>query len=251
MRRLVGVVAALNRYPVKSMAGEELAEAEVRWSGLRGDREYSYVFADRPRRFPWLSGRDLSALLCYRTITTGDYGASGLPVEVVTPEGRRMSIAEPSLVDELATVVSAPLQLVQISRGAYDSMPLSLVTRSTLAAVDAAHGAPLDPRRFRINIVIDSAERETAWRHRTIEFGLDGPRLAVTRPIERCAMITIDPDTAERDPAIMRTIARQFGNEVGEYASVLRQGAIRVGDEVYLVGETVVAPLPEVVELAR
>ncbi len=39
MRRRVGVVAALNRYPVKSMAGETLAEADLRWSGLRGAPE--------------------------------------------------------------------------------------------------------------------------------------------------------------------------------------------------------------------
>jgi uncharacterized protein YcbX len=237
MRRLIGVVSGLNRYPVKSMAGEALAEADVRWAGVRGDREYGFVFADRPRRFPWLSGRDLSALPCYRPLVTGDYGTAGLPVDVETPAGRRLPIAAPALAEELAGAVATPLQLVQLSRGAYDSMPLSLVTRATLTAIDAAHGAPVDPRRFRINIVIDSAERETGWRDRSIEFGRDGPRLAVVRPIERCALITIDPDSGARDPRVMRTVAQAFGNEVGEYASVLREGPIRLGDEVYLVDE--------------
>ncbi len=234
MRRLIGVVAELNRFPVKSMAGEELAEADVRWSGLRGDREYGFVKTDRLSRFPWFTGRDHSPMLRYRAVSTGDYGPAGLPVEVTTPDGRRLGIGDPALADEIAAAAGGPVQLMQLSRGTYDSMPVSLVTRATLAAIDATHGAPLDPRRFRINIVIDSAERDIEWRGGTIEFGLDGARLAVVRPIERCAMITIDPDSAARDAGVMRTVAQRFGNQVGEYASVLRQGPIRVGDEVYL-----------------
>ncbi|MFC3712388.1 MOSC domain-containing protein [Sphingoaurantiacus capsulatus] len=250
MRRLIGVVAELNRFPVKSMAGEELAEAEVRWSGLRGDREYGFVKADSLRRFPWFTGRDHSALLRYRAASAGDYGSAGLPVEVATPDGRRLGVGDPALAKELAAAAGGPVQLIQLSRGTYDSMPVSLVTRATLAVIDAAHGASLDPRRFRINIVIDSAERDIEWRGRSIEFGLDGARLAVVRPIERCAMITIDPDTAGRDASVMRTVARQFGNEVGEYASVLRQGPVRIGDEVYLVDEAA-APVAITSELAR
>lgn len=234
MRRRVGVVAALNRYPVKSMAGETLAEADLRWSGLRGDREYGFVFADRPRRFPWLSGRDVASLVRYRPLC-GDYGAAGLPVEVVTPAGERLPISSPELVAALSAEARASLQLVQLSRGAYDSMAVSVGSRATLTAVAAAHGGPIDPRRFRFNLVIDSAERDSLWRHRILEIGSGGARLMLVRPIERCALITIDPDSATRDPSIMRTVARQLGNEVGEYASVLAPGPIRAGDEVHMI----------------
>lgn len=245
MRRLVGVVAALNRYPVKSMAGESLDAADIRWAGLQGDREYGFVFTDRPRRFPWLSGRDVAGLVRYRPVCRGRYGTTGLPVDVVTPRGHRLDITDPELAGELAAAAGVGLQLVQLSRGAYDSMPVSLATRVTFDAIDAAHGAPVDPRRFRINLVIDSAERDTAWRHRVLEFGSEGPRLAVCRSIERCALITVDPDTAERDPSVMRTVARGFDNEVGEYASVLKPGPIRIGDEVYVADmPTDAAPSP-------
>lgn len=232
MRRLVGVVAGLNRYPVKSMAGEELAAAELRWSGLRGDREYGFIRTDRPRRFPWLTARDVADLVRHRPFC-GDYQPTGLPVDVLTPEGARLGIGDPALAAWLASAAGTEVQLVQLSRGAYDSMAVSLATRATFEAVSAAHGAAVDPRRFRINLVVDSAERDIAWRHHILQFGAGGAKLAVTQPIERCVMITIDPDTAERDAAVMRTVAQRFDNQVGEYASVLAPGPIRLGDEVY------------------
>jgi MOSC domain-containing protein len=37
---VVGRVAGLWRYPVKSMAAEELDGAEVSWNGLAGDRRW-------------------------------------------------------------------------------------------------------------------------------------------------------------------------------------------------------------------
>lgn len=223
--RVVGRVAALNRYPVKSMAGERCEEAEIGWTGLRGDREYAFVFADRSSRFPWFTGRDLPELVLHRA-------TAGPATEVRTPEGETLAIGDAALAAALTRRAGRPVQLLQLARGTYDAMPVSIVSTATLAAVDAAHGGPVDPDRFRINIVVDSPERDCDWREHVLTFGTDGLRLAVNRPIERCAMITIDPRTNARDPAIMRTVARSFGNEVGEYLAVLRPGVIRVGDAI-------------------
>lgn len=232
MGRVVGVVAELWRYPVKSMAGERVPSAELRWLGLRGDREYGFVFADRLNRFPWLSARDVSDLVRYQPYS-GDYGATGLEVEVQAPDGRRTSVADPRLAGELSASAGADVRLLQIARGAYDAMPVSLVSTATFGAIDAAHGSSVDPRRFRINIVIQSSERDEEWQG-VVEIGRDGPRLAVTHGIPRCVLTTIDPETGRRDPSIMRTVVQAFGNEVGQYCSVLRPGFIKVGDEVRL-----------------
>ena len=234
--RTIGAIAALNRYPVKSMAGEALAEADLRWSGVRGDREYAFVFADRLRRFPWLSARDVADLVTYRARAAGPYAPSGLPVEVDTPTGARLRVDDQDLAAELSLAAAAEVHPLQISRGAYDSMPVSVVSTSTFAAVDAAHGTPVDPARFRINIVIDSDERDTAWRGAVVEIGDGGARLAIVRPIERCSLITIDPASGRRNPTIMRTVAQKFGNEVGELATILQPGVVRCGDLVRLVG---------------
>jgi uncharacterized protein YcbX len=59
----LGTVAAINRYPVKSMAGESLDTASLRWSGIDGDRQYAFVRAGESRRFPWMTGREYAAMV--------------------------------------------------------------------------------------------------------------------------------------------------------------------------------------------
>jgi len=48
----------------------------------------------------------------------------------------------------------------------------------------------------------------------------------------RCAMITIDPDTAERNPAILGKVTKAHDGKAGVYAAVLVEGVVRVGDEI-------------------
>jgi hypothetical protein len=125
--------------------------------------------------------------------------------------------------------------LVQLGRGAFDSMPVSLVSTAGHAEVEESHGGPIDPRRFRINVVVETDMPMRVWAGRRLTIGgEDGPQLSVTEPIQRCVMITIDPDTGERDRWLMRTVAQQFGNAYGVYANVVRPGILRRGDQVRL-----------------
>ena len=64
--QLIGWVRELWRYPVKSMKGETLAETGVYWYGFDGDRRYGFVQSDNPTGFPWLTGRQLPEMVCYR-----------------------------------------------------------------------------------------------------------------------------------------------------------------------------------------
>jgi uncharacterized protein YcbX len=64
----------------------------------------------------------------------------------------------------------------------------------------------------------------------------DSAELLVAEGIERCAMITIDPDTAVRDPAVMRVVAQDFDNRFGAYCAPARPGTIQAGDPVYVAG---------------
>ena len=55
---VVGRVSGLWRYPVKSMAGEALAQADVSWHGFAGDRRWAFVRPGIVRSdFPWLTIR--------------------------------------------------------------------------------------------------------------------------------------------------------------------------------------------------
>ena len=63
--KAVGSVREINLYPVKSMRGVSVSEADLYWYGLNGDRKYAFVRSDTPSGFPWLTGRGLSELLRY------------------------------------------------------------------------------------------------------------------------------------------------------------------------------------------
>ncbi|MBR0666135.1 MOSC domain-containing protein [Roseomonas hellenica] len=236
---VIGVVAALSRFPVKSMAGEPLAEVELRWPGMHGDRQYGFCRLQDQSRFPWLSARDLSGLVLYKPAYRDPGDPRNSPVNVVLASGDRLPVGAPALAAQISREARSEVRLMQVGRGIFDAMPVSLASTASLAAIDAAHGKPLDVRRFRLNIIIQSEQGEMAWRSGRLLFGEDeqGAQLLVNAGIPRCALITIDPETAERDPSVMRTVAGSFDNEVGVYCATAKPGTIRVGDRVRLFGQ--------------
>ena len=235
----VGTVIALNRYPVKSMRAESLEAAELFWTGLHGDRQYAFVKTDNASAFPWLTARDLPALVLHRARYADPDDPRHAPVQVTAPDGMVFNLADPALASRLAQAAGHPLHLIQTGRGAYDAMPLSVLATTAVEAVGQAHGAPVGPDRFRANIVIqpdDPASTEAGWCGRTLLFG-DGPEapgLSLDWPIPRCAMIAIDAATAAKDPTVLRTVVQRFGNRIGAYCAVRRPGILRIGDRVRL-----------------
>jgi hypothetical protein len=62
------------------------------------------------------------------------------------------------------------------------------------------------------------------------------PAIGVTMRDERCVMVNLDPDTAERDSEVMKTVVRMNENYAGVYGTVVRAGELRVG-QVVTMGE--------------
>ena len=205
-------VAGLWRYPVKSMRGERLERAEVLADGIRGDRllriedERGLVTARRKQR------------LIPVTTAIGDDGEPLI-------EGARWDSA--AMVEWIRELVGPEARLVRTDSGArFDAAPLLVCTDGALAA----HGA--DPRRFRPNVIVagvgESAER--GWVGRELRVG--EVVLRAVEPCERCAVTTIDPETAAVDPGVLRRVNEAFGGIMGVYCAVGRTGTIAVGDEV-------------------
>ena len=95
-----------------------------------------------------------------------------------------------------------------------------------------------DVRRLRPNILIGGVEglNERDWPGAELHIGEVIVRLESLRG--RCHMTTIDPDTLQVDPGVLRDIVRRFGNQLALNADVVRGGRVRVGDPVKLVGST-------------
>ena len=108
---------------------------------------------------------------------------------------------------------------------------MSLINAASVAALEEAVGAPVDPIRFRANVYFQGvpAWQELEWLGREIAVG--GARLRIIASITRCAATEVNPETAERDMDVVGTLQRSFGhNLMGIYAEVVGPGEIAVGD---------------------
>ena len=229
--RDVGRVVGLWRYPVKSMRGEALAGAEVSWHGLAGDRRWAFVRDGVVQSgFPWLTLRERGDLNHYRPAFVDPARPDKSPTVVSTPSGATFDVADPALAAELG----AGVRVIKQDRGVFDTFPLSLITTQTIARLGELVGAELAVERFRPNLLVEAADdapfAEDAWVGRVLRIG--GLRLRVDKRDGRCAVVTVDPVTTERNPAILRAIARDREGQLGVYGSTVEPGRIAVGDAV-------------------
>lgn len=230
----IGRVVGLWRYPVKSMAGESLARAEVSWHGLAGDRRWAFVRPDVPQSgFPWFTLREQPAMANYRPSFADPARPDRSATLVSTPAGEVLDVTDPAL----AAALGRPdLRVMRQDRGIFDTFPLSIITTQTLANLGCGLGLELDVRRFRPNLLVeavgDVAYPEDEWVGRVLRIG--STRLRIDKRDGRCAVITLDPVTGERNPAILRAVVDERGGCLGVYGTTVEPGQLAVGDSLAL-----------------
>lgn len=207
-------VAGLWRYPVKSLAGEPLPAATFTPGGISGDRVVHVVGPEGVR-----TARRHHRLLGLR----GTLGPDGRP----RINGHPWDSAEALALIKNAAGDDARLEAWEgLER--FDILPLLVATDGAVAAFGR------DIRRLRPNILIAGVEgmAETLWPGAHLHIADAVVRLDALRG--RCPMTTVDPDTLERDPAVLRDIGRRFGGRLALDAEVVRGGTVHVGDGVVL-----------------
>jgi MOSC domain-containing protein len=277
-RRPIGVVQDLFRYPVKSMRGERLSAVEIGAQGVIGDRAYALREANGRviTAKKWANLLECGALyeapptpgalaLLHltlpdgRTIQAQDPAASavlstvlGRPVELARAQGDQRNHAEidpttifgdvrVEAVKPGLTAATMPDSFALPPGTFFDTASIHVVASGTLAHLRTLTGAEaqLDARRFRPNIVVDTAPGvegflEDDWLEGTLEVG-EHVRIVQMRPAQRCVMTTHRQADLGRDLRILRTAAQHHHNQVGVWASVGAPGTVRVGDPVMLV----------------
>jgi uncharacterized protein YcbX len=236
----LGRISAMYRYPVKSMAGESLDVATLGWHGIEGDRRFAFRRVTDKSNFPWLTASKLPGLILYKPFALDGNGAELLATHVRTPHGKELELQSDELREEISSRFGSEVEFMNLKAGIFDEASISVITRSTVQCIERESGRNVDLRRFRPNVVIetDSHEpfEEDRWIGRTLMFG-EGEGCAAVKVYmkdERCRMINLDPDTAERDVQVMRTVARLNKNYAGGYGTVVRAGELRVGQVVTL-----------------
>jgi uncharacterized protein YcbX len=110
---------------------------------------------------------------------------------------------------------------------------VSFINLSSVAELEGALGAPVDPVRFRGNIYVRGWP---AWREFDLldqEIRIAGTRLKVFKRIKRCAATEVDPSTGARDLAVVKGLMDNFGHtDCGIYAEVVTGGEIARGDRI-------------------
>jgi uncharacterized protein YcbX len=248
---LVGRVESVWRYPVKSMRGEELREAFAGFGGVYGDRVFAFRSSAAPKGFPYLTAREQQQMLLYQPAFRDPVLMTAPPnmaeayaispnilplypdvaqvvVDVTAPSGEQLGIHDPRLAARLGE--TQELSLLRSDRAMTDCRPLSLFS------IQTARHLNLDKRRFRANVYLDLTSQNAFGEDEFVghRLRIGNTQIAVLDRDSRCKMITLDPDTAEPNPEIMKDLARSRDSQAGVYAAVLVEGTIRAGDEITL-----------------
>ena len=239
--RQVGIIKSIYRYPVKSMAGEELSSAELGWHGIEGDRRFAFMRTGNMSGRPWLTASKMPELIRYKAYHVNSGDPSSRIVRVRTPDGADTEVGHESLRQKLAAAFGSEISLIRLGNGIFDDAPISLISTTTIAMLETESSCGnLDARRFRPNLLIeptgDAPVHEDAWIGKTIFFGNhdNAPSVRVTVNDIRCVMVNLDPETAIAEPRILKTIARTRQTCAGVYASVMNTGTLSVGCGIYL-----------------
>jgi uncharacterized protein len=208
-------VAGLWRYPVKSLAGEQLESARLEVAGIPGDRVVHIRGPEGVRT----SRRQHQLLGLHGTL-----GPDGAP----RIEGHPWNTADALALVKAAAGDDAWLEADDGDQR-FDVLPLLVATDGAVAEFGR------DIRRLRPNILIGgvSGMDEALWPGGELRIGEAVIRIDSRR--SRCPMTTVDPDTLAVDPNVLRDIGRRFGGRLALNADVLRPGVISVDDEVRLI----------------
>jgi uncharacterized protein YcbX len=248
----MATVESIYRYPVKGLSPERLPSVRLEpGKTLPADRKYAiengpsgfdpgapgYLFKSRfltlmkNERLAQLATRydDATRVLTIRgeggELARGDLSTRGgrLAIEAFF---RRFLPAE----------LRGPPKVLQAPGHSFSDVAakvVSIINLASLAAIETAVGAPVNPLRFRANLYVEGWPAWHEFDRVGREIAIGNARLKVTERIGRCAATNVDPDTGIRDLAIPATLIRIFDHaDCGVYAQVIAGGEIKPGDAI-------------------
>lgn len=227
-------VLQLWRYPVKSMAGEQLSRVAVGELGVEGDRQWALV---DPRTGRVVTAKREPSLL-FATARLGD----GESVEITLPDGRLAgSDAELSawlgrevVLTRASSTSEGELELPRDYEHESDwvtwpapsevwhdakHLRVSMVSTATIGSWDV--------RRFRPNVLLDGAG-EDGLVGESVRLG--SAALTIVAKIPRCVVVTRAQPGIDRDLSLLRTINRDRATFLAVGGEVTGAGTVSLGD---------------------
>jgi len=250
-------ISSLWRYPVKSMAGEELDTVDVTASGLRGDRAYALVDTANGKVGSAKNVKRFGELLKYQAQFVTQPESEGVvpPVRITLPDGTTLDSEKADGQTALVTAFGSQVSLrstapdglmlefapgtlggkyaktteVPVAGAAprgtlFDYACIHILTTSALQRLQQAYPeGQFSVQRFRPNIVVDCANEsgfvENAWVGQTLAIGPE-LILRVSIPCPRCVMTTLPRVDIPHDPRILRTVVQLNTLNLGDFGNL-------------------------------
>ncbi|ESR24071.1 MOSC domain protein [Lutibaculum baratangense AMV1] len=174
-----------------------------------------------------------------RTLTIFRHGKRVAGGRLDDPLGRQ--ILEQFFAGYMAGELRGAPKILRAEDFSFSDVPakvVSIINQASLTDLERVTHAPVDPDRFRANLLIEGLKPWAEFVLVGQEIGIGEARLKVIEPIQRCAAVNVDPQTGARDMQIPRLLDQNFGHQdFGVYAEVVEGGTVRVGDRVEMAGE--------------
>jgi uncharacterized protein len=243
----IGWVTALWRYPVKSMLGEELEQAEVTLTGIVGDRAYALIDVSTGNVVSAKNPRKWQQLLQFHSAFSEARTGAPIPsLRITLPDGAVLSSEQSDISLLLSRLLGRDVELVKRPPKAakfeeyspdmeglahrdattseklalaaptgtfFDLAPVHLLTTATLRRLaELEPDLRLEVPRFRPNIVVETVPTESSfvensWVGRVIAIG-ESVRFSIVIPCPRCVMTTLPQRGLSGEPNVLRAVAR-------------------------------------------
>lgn len=239
-----GRVAELWRYPVSSMGGEKLEIADLGKGGVSGDRVWGLVdmrdgeVAAPEKRRHWRPVPNILSRLGERGPEIGTGGESWIGAG--TPQADALASAFLDL--PVALKPHTPYETEQDGHVAprYERADLHILTTASMKRLGELLGDPseIDSRRFRPNIVIETAADFTGFAEQDLigsKLAIGDVTIAIAEPCSRCSFTALAQGELAFEPAVLHKIAQHGAGGFGVLCAVETGGVVRLGDDVRIV----------------
>ncbi|MCF0058242.1 MOSC domain-containing protein [Dyadobacter sp. CY356] len=255
-------------YPIKSLAGIRLTEAQVEEKGLQYDRRWMIVDENNrfltQREYPKMAMLKVaineSGLIILSRVETDNLvhvpfqAISAIPVNVTVWDDQVEALTVSDEVDKwLSEQLSLNVKLVIMPESSErkadpryaknnenvsfaDGFPFLLISQASLDHLNEQLETPIVMQRFRPNFVVTGTNPHAEDDWKSIQIG--GLFFDIVKPCARCVLTTIDPETAEKGKEPLKTLAtyRRVNNKIlfGQNVVTRQDGLIKEGDQISL-----------------
>ncbi len=258
-------VTEITIYPVKSLRGINLSSTLIERRGPRYDRHWMVIDAHHnfltQRQIPRMSLIDVQLTESMLILSHAD---NSVEISLQTPTLPAIEVnvwndcvAATDMGDEaaewLSQLLKQPCRLVAMQQGYERQVDLNyaaagdivgfadgfaslLISEASLADFNTHLAKKITMRHFRPNIVVAGCEPYAEDKWKKIRIG--SIEFDVVKPCSRCAIPTINPDTAQRSPAIWQALTQQRERDgrvfFGQNLVHKQVGEIKLGDKIEL-----------------